>query len=143
MIRRRGLESFNNHTMVSRSLFWINSLQMLSILTVASTGSFAIAAAFICIAIALSEAYDPLHLAWLNQNVESRVRATVISMSSQMEAFGKTSAGPILGGVSSVLSLRSAMALSGLAIFPALLFYFRAFGQGRSEGSEPEQATEG
>jgi DHA3 family tetracycline resistance protein-like MFS transporter len=140
-IRRWRVESFGSHAVVSRSLFWINSLQMLSVLIIATTESFAVAAAFICVAIALAEAFDPLHLAWLNQNVESRVRATVISMSSQMEAFGKTSGGPILGGVASVLSLRSAIAVAGLAIFPALLFYFRAFGQSRTEGVESEDAA--
>jgi MFS transporter, DHA3 family, tetracycline resistance protein len=140
-VRRWRVDSLASHAVVSRSLFWINSLQMLSVLVIATTNSFAIAAAFICVAIALAEAYDPLQLAWLNQNVESRVRATVISMSSQMEAFGKTSGGPLLGGVASVLSLRSAIAVSGLAIFPALLFYFRAFGQGRVE-MQPDDAAE-
>lgn len=141
-IRHWRVEALNSHAVVSRSLFWINSLQMLSVLIIATTDSFAVAAAFICAAIALAEAFDPLHLAWLNQNVESRVRATVISMSSQMEAFGKTAGGPILGGVASVLSLRSAIAVAGLAIFPALLFYFRAFGQGRTEGAESEDTAE-
>jgi len=140
-IRRWGVERFASHTVVARSLFWINAFQMLSILVFATTGSFAIAAGCICIAIALSEAYDPLHLAWLNQNVESRVRATVISMSSQMEAFGKIGAGPILGGVAGVLTIRSAMALAGLAIFPALLFYFRAFGQGRTDTVESDDVV--
>lgn len=129
-IRRWRETSLNSHGVVSRSLFWINSLQMLSVLLMATTGDFAVAAACICVAIALAEAYDPLHLAWLNQNVDSRVRATVISMSSQMEAFGKTGGGPLLGGVASLVSLRGALVVASLAIFPALLFYFRAFGQG-------------
>jgi DHA3 family tetracycline resistance protein-like MFS transporter len=141
-VRRWGAETLSSHAIVSRGLFWINGLQMFSVLIIATTGSFVIAAVFICVAIALAEAYDPLHLAWLNQNVESRVRATVISMSSQMEAFGKTAGGPILGGVAGALSLRSALAVSGLAIFPALLFYFRAFGQGRTEGVPSEDAAE-
>lgn len=139
-IRRWRLESLGSHAIVSRSLYWINALQMLAVLILATTSSFAIAAACIVLAIALSEAYDPLHLAWLNQNVESRVRATVISLSSQMEAFGKTSGGPLLGLVASVLSLRSAIAVAGLAIFPALLFYFRAFGQGQPEAPGTEGA---
>jgi DHA3 family tetracycline resistance protein-like MFS transporter len=138
-IRRWRIESFGSHTVVSRSLFWINAVQMLSVLVIATTGSFAVAAACICIAIALSEAYDPLHLAWLNQNVEPHVRATIISMSSQVEAFGKTAGGPLLGGVASLLTLRSAMATAGLAILPALLFYFRAFGQGSETEVEAEE----
>jgi DHA3 family tetracycline resistance protein-like MFS transporter len=141
-IRHWRVESFGSHAIVSRSLYWINALQMLAVLIVATTGNFAVAAGCIVVAIALSEAYDPLHLAWLNQNVESRVRATVISLSSQMEAFGKTSGGPLLGLVASVLSLRSAIAVAGLAIFPALLFYFRAFGQGHTDAAETGDTAE-
>ncbi len=47
-IRRWRIESFGSHAIVSRSLFWINAIQMLSVLIIATTGSFAIAAAFIC-----------------------------------------------------------------------------------------------
>jgi DHA3 family tetracycline resistance protein-like MFS transporter len=138
-IRRWLVDRLTNHTAVTRTLFWINSLQMLSILGLAVSGEFAIAAACFCFAIALAECYDPLYLAWVNQNVESRVRATVISMSSQFEAFGKTAGGPLIGVVASVLTLRSALAVSGIAILPALLFYFRAFGQGPQPAeAEPE-----
>jgi hypothetical protein len=59
-----------------------------------------------------------------------------------MEAFGKTSGGPLLGLVASVLSLRSAIAVAGLAIFPALLFYFRAFGQGHTDAAETGDTAE-
>jgi DHA3 family tetracycline resistance protein-like MFS transporter len=142
VVRHWRPERLASHTVMARSLFWINTLQMLTVLILAMTGNFAVAAACICVAISLSEAYDPLFLAWLNQHVESRVRATMISMTSQMEAFGKTSGGPILGGVASLLSLRSALAIAGLAIFPALLFYFRAFGQGQSEAVQPEDIAE-
>ncbi len=136
-IRRWHVNSMSDHAAVSRTLFWINSLQMLCILGLAIAGEFILAAAFFCGAVALAECYDPLYLAWVNQNVESRVRATVISMSSQMEAFGKTAGGPLIGVVASVLTLRSALAVAGMAILPALLFYFRAFGQG-PQAAEPE-----
>jgi DHA3 family tetracycline resistance protein-like MFS transporter len=141
VIRRWRTDSMTNHTAVTRSLFWINSLQMLSILGFAVAGEFFIAAAFFCAAVALSTVYDPLYLAWINQNVESSVRATVISMSSQVEALGKTLGGPLIGVVASALTLRSALAISGAAILPALLFYFRAFGQGPAE-AKVESAAE-
>jgi hypothetical protein len=58
------------------------------------------------------------------------VRATVISMSSQTDALGRTLGGPAIGVVGSLASLRTALSAAGLALVPALLFYFRAFGQG-------------
>jgi hypothetical protein len=48
----------------------------------------------------------------------------------------------LLGLVASVLSLRSAIAVAGLAIFPALLFYFRAFGQGHTDAAETGDTAE-
>jgi predicted MFS family arabinose efflux permease len=142
VIRRWRTDSLANHVAVTRSLFWINSLQMLSILGFAVAGEFLVAAGFFCAAVALSTVYDPLYLAWINQNVESSVRATVISMSSQVEAFGKTAGGPVIGVVATVLTLRSALAVAGVAILPALLFYFRAFGQGpRAVEAEPENVS--
>jgi DHA3 family tetracycline resistance protein-like MFS transporter len=141
-LRRWRVDSMNNHVAVTRTLFWINALQMLSILGLAVSTDFVVAAACFCAAVALAECYDPLHLAWINQNVESKVRATVISMSSQMEAFGKTAGGPLIGVFAGVFSLRSALGIAGLAILPALLFYFRAFGQGpRMAEPEAEKAS--
>jgi DHA3 family tetracycline resistance protein-like MFS transporter len=142
VIRRWRVDSMTDHAAVSRTLFWINSLQMLSILGLAVSGEFVLAAACFCAGVALAECYDPLYLAWINQNVDSRVRATVISMSSQMEAFGRTAGGPLIGVVASVFTLRSALAVAGMAILPALLFYFRAFGQGpQASEREPERAV--
>jgi DHA3 family tetracycline resistance protein-like MFS transporter len=138
-VHRWRVDSMDSHAAVSRTLFWINGLQMLSILGLAVTGEFFVAAACFCVAVALSECFDPLYLAWINQNVESRVRATVISMSSQMEALGKTAGGPMIGVVAGAVTVRSALALAGAAILPALLFYFRAFGQGpQVTAPEPE-----
>jgi DHA3 family tetracycline resistance protein-like MFS transporter len=142
LVRRWRVDSMGSHATVSRTLFWINALQMLSILGMAITGNFYLATLCFCLAVALSTVYDPLQLAWINQNVESRVRATVISMSSQMEAFGKTAGGPLIGIVAGVFTLRAALAVSGAAIIPALLFYFRAFNQGPQPAEADVKATD-
>ena len=53
-----------------------------------------------------SRMWDPLYLAWINQNIESRVRATVISMSSQTDAIGQIAGGPLLGAIGSLVRCR-------------------------------------
>jgi len=133
VVRRAYAARMTSHTVVSRALFRITTVQMLAILCLAVAGEFALAAAAYCVIFAFSFAYDPFHLAWINQNVDSSVRATVISMDSQTDALGRTLGGPVIGVVGSLMSLRMALALAGFALLPALLFYFKAFGQGSKE----------
>ena len=133
VVRRVYADRMTSHTVVSRALFRITTVQMLAILCLAVAGDFALAAAAYCVIFAFSFAYDPFHLAWINQNVDSSVRATVISMDSQTDALGRTLGGPVIGVVGSVVSLRTAISLAGFALLPALLFYFKAFGQGATE----------
>ena len=120
----------NSHHSVSRWLFAITGLQMLSLLIFAMAGDFWIGAIVVWSAISLSRVYDPLLLAWINQNVPREVRATVISMSSQTNSIGQISGGPVLGVISSLTSLRAALVASGVVMTPALALYTRAFGQG-------------
>jgi DHA3 family tetracycline resistance protein-like MFS transporter len=75
----------------------------------------------------LSRVYDPLFLGWLNQNVRSEVRATVLSMSSQADSFGQISGGPVIGAIGSLVSLRAALAATAAAMLPLLVLYTRAF----------------
>jgi DHA3 family tetracycline resistance protein-like MFS transporter len=68
----------------------------------------------------------PLYDAWLNQNVESKVRATVFSMRGQADALGQIAGGPIVGLVATVFSLRAVMVIAGLMLAPTLLLYQRS-----------------
>ncbi len=120
----------NSHHSVSRWLFAITGLQMLSLLVFAMAGNFWLGALVVWSAISLSRVYDPLLLAWINQNVPREVRATVISMSSQTNSIGQISGGPVLGVISTLTSLRAALVASGIVMTPALALYTRAFGQG-------------
>jgi hypothetical protein len=42
---------------------------------------------------------DPLYTAWISQRIDSSVRATVLSLSSQVDAFGQIMGGPGVGWV--------------------------------------------
>jgi len=130
IVRRTRVESMSSHSGVARSLFTITAAQVFGILALALSGEFLLAAAAYCVSVSLSVAYDPFYLAWINQNVESRVRATVISMSSQADAMGRTAGGPVIGVVGSLVSLKAALVGAASALIPALMFYLRAFQQG-------------
>ncbi len=133
----------NSHHSVSRWLFAITGLQMLSLLVFAMAGSFWLGTLVVWSAISLSRVYDPLLLAWINQNVPREVRATVISMSSQTNSIGQISGGPLLGVISTLTTLRAALFASGIVMTPALALYTRAFGQGGTPVVEETDAETG
>jgi hypothetical protein len=48
------------------------------------------------------------------------VRAAVISMSSQANAFGQIAGGPLIGAVGTFGGIRAALSVAGLVLSPAL-----------------------
>ena len=72
----------------------------------------------------------PLNTTWLNQRIDSQVRATVLSMTSQVDALGQMIGGPIAGAVGTLRSLQAALITSGLMLSPAI-FLFGFLGKDR------------
>ena len=66
---------------------------------------------------------SPLQTAWINQHVDSRVRATVISISSQADAIGQIAGGPVVGYVGVLATVRAALVVGGCILSPALVLY--------------------
>lgn len=73
----------------------------------------------------------PVFDGWISRNVESKARATVLSVVSQSDAIGQFAGGPILGAVGTRYGLRVAMVATSLALTPVFGFYARAFRGGR------------
>ncbi|HLF79551.1 MAG TPA: MFS transporter, partial [Dehalococcoidia bacterium] len=111
---------------LTRSLFVINALQAVSLVGFALAGNFEVGMLMCWSGVALSVAHEPLYLAWINQHVESQVRATVISMGSQLDSLGQIIGGPALGTLGTLTSLRAALLGAGAVLLPALLLYTRA-----------------
>ncbi len=68
---------------------------------------------------------NPLYTAWANQRLDSQVRATVLSMSGQVDAIGQIAGGPAVGLVGSLVSVRAALLTSSLILTPILALYRR------------------
>lgn len=68
----------------------------------------------------------PLYTAWVNQRLDSQVRATVISMSSQMDALGQVVAGPLMGLLARETGLQNGLLASAALLAPVLLLFIRA-----------------
>jgi len=65
----------------------------------------------------------PLQETWLNQQVDSPVRATVLSMSGQMDAGGQVIGGPVFGAIGRARSIRTVFLIAGLCLTPAIGLY--------------------
>jgi DHA3 family tetracycline resistance protein-like MFS transporter len=75
----------------------------------------------------------PLFTAWLNQNTESRVRATLNSVVGQADAVGEVVGGPAIGAIGALSSLRWALGASAVLLAPALGLYAHALKRGGRE----------
>ncbi len=111
---------------------FLSIARMLKIITVFIIGGlfvFAIAPGFLVAAAAYILIYatrniiGPIYTAWVNQGLDSRVRATVISMSNQVDAIGQIAGGPVLGLIGSLVSVRAALLASSFILTPALALY--------------------
>lgn len=65
----------------------------------------------------------PLMEAWINQHAESKVRATVLSIWGQADAFGQIAGGPVVGAIGALAGVRIAITVSALMLTP-LIFVF-------------------
>ncbi len=111
---------------VRRAMFAISALMVAMLVAFAASLNVAMAIAAYCIFSMLRQTTSPLYTAWVNQRLDPKVRATVISMSSQVDALGQITGGPVLGLIGTVVSLRAALAASAALLSPVLLLFTRA-----------------
>ena len=95
------------------------------VIVFAITGHFAIAIAAWLLANVLHQLAEPITSTWLNQNIPSEVRATVLSMSSQAGMLGVLGGNPIVSGVGDRFGLRPGLLLTGSLLLPMLVLLRR------------------
>ncbi len=119
---RRRLDT-NNHRAVARALTIATVLLIVCYLGFALVGNLALAVIASTGVWMFRRITNPLQTAWINQHVDSRVRATVISISSQADAIGQMAGGPVVGYVGVLASVRAALIVGGGILTPALVLY--------------------
>jgi MFS transporter, DHA3 family, tetracycline resistance protein len=82
---------------------------------------------------ALRDVHIPLQTAWVNQKLDSKVRATVHSMFGQVDAIGQVMGGPIVAVIAAFGSAVASLVTSSLLLSPALFFIRRANSQSMNE----------
>jgi DHA3 family tetracycline resistance protein-like MFS transporter len=91
---------------------------------------------------ALRNIHGPLQAAWVNQKLDSKVRATVHSMFGQVDAIGQMMGGPIVAAIAAFGSAVASLVTSSLLLTPALFFIGRANSTSvKDEGGETEESS--
>jgi DHA3 family tetracycline resistance protein-like MFS transporter len=110
---------------IARAMMGITALLAVAILIFAFSPTLAVSIAAVWLVNITRNVMGPLYDAWVNQRLDSDTRATVISMSGQVDAIGQIASGP-LAGVVSLWSIQAAITFAGLLITPALPLIGRA-----------------
>ena len=132
---------------IARRDIMVKTITVLAALRIASTLLFALAGSFAWALVGrwsrsmFGSVEQPLYGAWVTQSIDSQVRATVLSMTSQINAVGQIAGGPIMGGIAKLVSVPAAIAVSGLVLAPVLPLYGRAHRQGEDHDAGLAEAA--
>ncbi len=129
-VRRRV--DMAHQRMLLRALFVINTLGVVSLLAFALAGNFILAVAAMLLFKVFRTVNEPVYTTWLTQNIDAKVRATVISMRGQVDAFGQIAGGPPVGYIGATFSIRAALVTVSVILSPVLLLY--AYAARKSKG---------
>ncbi len=119
---------------LAQSLLGFDAMLIAALAVFALAGSFALAVLAYWTARVVGSLAGPVYSAWLNTNIQdSRIRATVISITNMSESVGEWGGGPGLGVVGNVYGIRAALAAGAIALVPALGLYGRALRHGEPD----------
>ena len=121
---RRHVDA-SRHGPVARAVLILISGMVAGLLAFALTGNFVIALIAFWGFSSLRRTLGPLYTAWVNQHAESSVRATVISMSSQIDALGQILGGPIVGVIGLALGIPISLTICAVVLATALPLLIR------------------
>jgi len=115
----------NHAPSIARAMLWITVLLSAAIFTFAFSPALAISILAVTAVSILRNVMGPLYSAWVNQRLDSDARATVLSMSSQVDAIGQVMSGPIAALIS-LASVQAAITMASLLLLPAIPLIKRA-----------------
>ena len=125
---------------IGRTMLLITGLISASLIGFAISPVFGITLGLFLLIYVLRRVAMPLYTAWVNQKLDSDTRATVLSMSGQVDAIGQVAGGPGVGLIANLISVVAAITTSGLLLSPALFLVGRANAQS-VEQDEAESVT--
>jgi MFS transporter, DHA3 family, tetracycline resistance protein len=139
---RRRIDT-NNPRRLAQSLTVITSLLIGGVLLFAVTGNVFVAFGAGLLVGTLRGLRWPLFHTWINQQIDSRVRATVLSMQAQMDALGQIAGGPAVGYIGLRVGVRAAIITAALLLSPILPLHMRSLRRPPAPELEVEEAAVG
>lgn len=121
-IVKRCVDTNRQRTVVV-ALCIMDSLTVVSVFGFALAGQFTLALVAFFLLTTVRGPGQPLEQIWMNQHVESRVRATLFSLRGQVSAIAQIVGGPVLGAIATGSGTRIALIAAGIILSPTLLFY--------------------
>ncbi len=119
---RKRVNTSNNAHLI-QALFVISSLMTGALFGFAIAGNFLLVLVTKEVFTISRSVLGPLYDTWINQNLESRVRATVLSFSSQLDALGQFAGGPAIGAVGTGFGVRAALLFATSLLLPVPLLF--------------------
>lgn len=121
---------------VVRGMFVLTAIRIIALFAFAFAPGFAWAFLALLIIGVVRTMSEPMYDTWLNLHLESKVRATVLSMMNQSDALGQIGGGPLVGWVGSRFSIRLSLATAAVLLAPLLGVYGFALRQPRSASGQ-------
>jgi MFS family permease len=109
--------------MISVAMFILTGARIAAIVSLAFSPNFIWAIVSVLTVKVIGMIQSPIYSTWLNMNVESQTRATVLSMVSQSDALGQTAGGPFVGLIGNRISIRASLLAASVLLTP-ILFVF-------------------
>jgi MFS family permease len=100
-------------------------LQVAAVLGVALLGNLWLVLACVWLRSAAGAFSGPIEATWLNRNLDSSTRATVLSMNSQANAIGQVVGGPPLGALATRTSIPLALVVASAIQLPSVATFLR------------------
>ncbi len=135
---RRKID-LTNQSAITLTLMILTGATAICMIVFGLAKNFWLAAAVYCLSLTFRTASDPTIKTWIIQNTETKVRATVLSMDSQVNALGKIIGGTTIGAIGSAISLPVALITTGLARVPVTLLFARLVLQAKRKRNQAEE----
>ena len=103
-----------------RMMLLLSAVLFICLVGFSLAGSLILSLLFVLIIGVSREVIYPIYTTWVNHRIPSNVRATVLSLSSQVDAIGQTVGGPIVGIVARQVSIQLGLLASSVMLMPVL-----------------------
>jgi DHA3 family tetracycline resistance protein-like MFS transporter len=127
IIATEGLRRMNltTHKQLTTAVMILFGLFGIGVIVFAQAGTFTAAVLILWFIGIVRSLIQPVYAPLINMHIDSKVRATVLSVDSQANALGQIGAGPMVGYIGLVSGLRLAISITGFVMFPAVFLLGR------------------